>query len=235
MAAVRAAPFKHALTFAGVHVTIAQLALLPAYAVLRYTGLGTSLVAGPQAAYFLARPLPDWACSSLGIKEGTTDAGTKRAPTVEDAVEMGLKRVASGAWAGGGAIFRLVGAVKKGKDDPVAMLQQVTDEYKRGKQQGLEQADAAIDEVKEKKSLKQSIGGALGGRAQKIAGDVKIGQVRDALGAYVIVKVSAACMQQAVGRADLSLQMLLPLRIPLSLWLTPRFARGMSRVFTRRG
>lgn len=208
--AVRASPFKHLFTFGALHVTIAQLSLIPAYAFLHYSGIGNTLLAGPQAAYLLQRPLPSWAISSLGLKQPSTLEGGKLAkgPTVEDALEVGLKRVASGAWASGGAVFRLIGGFQKSfdKEDPVGSLANIANETKKLRssdaKEGAEEADRAIDSLKRKKSWTGSAKEKLGGRARDIAGDVKLAQVRDALGAWVIVKVSRYLGNRRCGLVD---------------------------------
>ncbi|KZP13586.1 hypothetical protein FIBSPDRAFT_869097, partial [Athelia psychrophila] len=60
LAALRARPFLHVLSFGLVHQGIAWAALPPLFYFFQATGAATALLAGPQVAWVLSRPVPDW-------------------------------------------------------------------------------------------------------------------------------------------------------------------------------
>lgn len=60
LAAFRARPLLHILSFGLLHQSIAWAALPPLFYFFQATGAATSLLAGPQVAWVLSRPVPGW-------------------------------------------------------------------------------------------------------------------------------------------------------------------------------
>lgn len=82
-AAVKSRPLLHLLSFGILHQSIAWLALPPIFYFFQITGAATTLLAGPQVAWILSRPVPRWLpipfvdrkeATRLGSSEGEPEA-----------------------------------------------------------------------------------------------------------------------------------------------------------------
>ncbi|CEH16169.1 hypothetical protein CBOM_06035 [Ceraceosorus bombacis] len=208
LAAVRAAPFKHALALVVLHVGISQVLLLPAYWAVHSAGLGNSMLAGPQAAWILSRPLPAWMANAVGLgsapskSPALTEEGQEiqskqeimrrrlerrgRRATVEDLLELEVGKLASGAWGAGGGLIRLISDFRASAQGPSGTgtdqeSQRAMDELK-GRGGG---GDGAGDGAGAK-SWGTALGGSISTQARGIAGNIRITQVRDAFAAWVV-------------------------------------------------
>lgn len=76
LAAFKARPFLHVLSFGLIHQSIAWAALPPLFYFFQATGAATSLLAGPQVAWVLSRPVPDWLPTPFIDKKEAQRKGT---------------------------------------------------------------------------------------------------------------------------------------------------------------
>lgn len=76
----------------------------------------------------------------------------------------------------------------------------------------------------------QGLRGQLTGHIRKTASGLDLRTVVDGVAAYVVVKVCFCdFMIQREEMLNYACQALFPLRLPLSIWLTPMFVRAVSR------
>ncbi|PWN49806.1 hypothetical protein IE53DRAFT_387951 [Violaceomyces palustris] len=274
--AIRARPFLHIFSFATLHLTLAWALIPPIYTFFRSTGSANALLAGPQVAWILNRPVPDWFPLAMRIKRQGADGSVDGFDddhdgklTVEDLIEVMARNFAGKAWKasvgaygqakglgelarGGMSLFKKKAEVEDGKRaqeqeevelervektltrSAMDLLRGVREKRRKGKEgtpvaDGSEEGSTtesgeaeirAIEEEmvtrKERKGwISKSLGSTVGKSALRNAQEIKLTQVRDAIAAYVVVKT------------------LFPLRLPVSLLLTPRFARLLTRIFSR--
>ncbi|EPQ29401.1 uncharacterized protein PFL1_03156 [Pseudozyma flocculosa PF-1] len=232
--AVKARPLVHASTFLALHVTVAWALVPPIYAFFRSTNTANALLAGPSVSYILAKPIPTWLPASLrGQSPSSSSSSASDAPdptnnqvqTVEDLLELQVRQFVKLLWKGGVGVYSTVNRFKAkdqhegGEGDVTKGLARSAIAFLRGKAKGTDSdADTTLQQYDEQHEQSRRPGwakGYFGEQARKNAGDIKLGQIRDAVAAYVVVKT------------------LLPLRVPLSLFLTPKVVRLFGRAFRR--
>ncbi|UZJ56599.1 hypothetical protein CBS101457_005919 [Exobasidium rhododendri] len=202
-------------TFLFTHVTVAWALIPPVYLLLRSTNLSNTLLAGPQGAWFLSRKAPEWIPDTLidslvgGVPANASSsrrAKMENRPTVEEIIERLARRAVRIFWNVGSTAYS---GFKGGAGEEEALTNAAMRQLRGGL--GMEK-----QEVKEKAGgIKDKVLGYTRKQAQGVAGDIKFGQIRDGVAAWVLVKV------------------LLPLRIPLSLFLTPKVARGLAKLYRK--
>jgi hypothetical protein len=198
-AAFKQRPFVHLASFGALHVGLAWALIPPIYLFLNNTNTATSLLAGPQAAYILSRKVPAWvpspegrlAVSEKGEVSGKTHAAaTDGERTVEDYIEAVLKSSVATGWKGGKAVLG-------GAKSLTAQLASLGGDHKP--EEASEMVGDALKDVtgghgSTSAKLKSMAGNAwdstIGKRARERADDLKYGQIRDAVAAWVLVKVS---------------------------------------------
>lgn len=196
-------------TFLFTHVTLAWALVPPVYLFLRTTNLSNTLLAGPQGAWFLSRKVPDWVPDTMVdrlVGGLPADGHAVKRPTVEELIERLARRGIRILFNVGNSAFS---AFRKGSGEEDALAKAALRELRGGL--GLKS-----EEVRDKADgIKEQIKGYTRRQAQGAVSEIQFGQIRDGVAAWVFVKI------------------LLPLRIPLSLFLTPKVARGLKRAFSR--
>ena len=222
-------------TFIFTHFTLAWALVPPIYLVLRTTNLSNTLLAGPQGAWFLSRQVPTWIPDAVvdnlvgGVPVNERKASQR--PTVEELLERLARRGIRAAYNISTSAFS---AFKKGGGEEDALARAAIRELRGGL--GMEK-----EEVKEKASgYTDKIKGFTRQQAQGAVSEIKFGQVRDAVAAWVLVKVSPFSCRESVSFGMLKPfsspfrpQILFPVRLPVSLFLTPRVARGLAKFFAK--
>ncbi|KAF7980994.1 hypothetical protein HWV62_5237 [Athelia sp. TMB] len=263
LAAFRARPFLHVLSFGLVHQTIAWAALPPLFYFFQTTGAATALLAGPQFAWVLSRPVPSWLPTPFIDKKEARRKGGSSTETAEqtqraethgkiDEAKAGIAGAITSWIRGDKDVSRLaeaVGANKelekmaregkeaearaKAKEKKPLLVEDVVEQvvrravrtgynlslsiYGQAKTRGKDGDEVADDAIKALEG--KGIGGlhisnlGLGDRVRKTAEGVSFREILDGAAAYIVVKA------------------LFPARLPLSLILTPKVARVLSRVF----
>ncbi|KAK0537511.1 hypothetical protein OC834_000754 [Tilletia horrida] len=210
LAFVRRHPLLTLSSFILTHVGTAWLLLPPTYFVMHNLtpGGATTMLAGPQTAWVLSQSVPSTMASTVpGFKKWSQERLTQgRQATFEDLLEYFARNASKMAWRGARSTIGLVSSVRKPSSSQEAREEE-------------EMADEAIRSLKGKKDadVTKTALDKLGfsQRAQNVASDIRFAQVRDAVAAYVFVKT------------------LFPLRLPLSLFLAPKVARGIMRMMRR--
>ncbi|PWN90863.1 hypothetical protein FA10DRAFT_286536 [Acaromyces ingoldii] len=205
-------------TFLFTHVTLAWALVPPVYLFLRTTNLSNSLLAGPQGAWFLSRQVPDFIPPQLidaivgpppPSSKGREGQGQERRRlTVEELLERLARRAVGIVWSTGRGAYGIYKGARGDVSEQDAIARAAVGEI-RGGSKTREDGDTAVDGITNK------ILGATRKQAQGIAGDISFGQIRDGVAAWVLVKV------------------LFPVRLPVSILLTPRVARALTAFFRR--
>lgn len=270
IAAVRARPFLHVLSFGLLHQSIAWAALPPLFYFFQTTGAATALLAGPQVAWVLSRPVPHWLATPFVDKRKVHRKGSSPSQSDADAekrnVEAGgrLRDVKAGitsvvSWIKDKAdisrVSRAVGeeaeVVAKAKGQKPLLVEDIVEQIIRkavrtgytlsrsiyghartwGKD-GDEVADDAIKALEEKGSDRMHLSNfGLGDKVRETAEGVSFREILDGAAAYIVVKVRLLVYTLLHACQSDPLQALFPVRLPLSLFLTPKFARVLSRAF----
>lgn len=199
--AFRQRPFAYLTSFGALHVGLAWGLVPPLYWVLHSTNSATAMLAGPQAAYVLSRKVPSWVPvpgykaglthkASAGGDEtaGETQTGER---TVEDCLEAVVRSSIAAGWTGGKAVLG-------GAKSLTAQLSQLGG-VEKPEEAGQIVSDALKDVTgghgKSSAKLKSLAGDAwnstVGKGAREHASDLRYAQIRDAVAAWVIVKVSS--------------------------------------------
>lgn len=201
LAAIRARPFVHLLSFGVVHQSLAWVLLPPLYYFFRSTGAATSMLAGPQTAWILSRPVPSWLpvpglsldANPEGGEGNARGKQAKREPTVEDVLEQVIRRAARFSWTASRALYGQARSLEsdwnriKGGELPASI---------GAKSQPDEVADEAVRALKGQDQSGEGKAGwnipdlGFSDRVRKSAGEVRIREVVDGVAAYVVVKVS---------------------------------------------
>lgn len=125
LAAVRARPLLHILSFGLLHQSIAWAALPPLFYFFQTTGAATSLLAGPQVAWVLSRPVPNWLplpfvdkkeAYQKAISGDETEAEQRKAESRVIEVKASMASAITGWIKGNKGISRLSGAVGADKE-----------------------------------------------------------------------------------------------------------------------
>lgn len=260
-AAVRARPLFHLLSFGIVHQTIAWAALPPLFYFFQATGAATSLLAGPEVAWVLKQPVPRWLPLPFIDKKRARhkEAEENLEVSAERKVEEAKAGMAGAIrkWVGrtkdvseviGRPANEIKGSVNGEKpllvEDVVEQLIRRAVRvgfrlsktfYGQVKSRGRDAdhvADDAIATLEGNKSRFSIPSFDFGDRARRTAEGVSVWTILDGAAAYIVVKVSQRAPLCVMVSDLLSwFQATLPVRIPLSLFLTPKFARVLSRVF----
>lgn len=191
------------------HVSICWALVPLVYLGLSTTGTSNALLGGPQVAYILSRPIPTWLpIQSLTTniqEEGTSKKKTKEPKTIEDLLDLTLRSSIKMGWTSGGAILSSIRSTSKSlseNKDLKCLTNVLTDKgsNKNGDEDRLVSAtmkelkgESGSNELKSKpyySKVWDSTLDTIGGQARKSASEVHLGNVRDAIGAWVLVKVS---------------------------------------------
>lgn len=197
------------MAFAAIHPTFTWACVAPVYFLCHYTNLTTLLMAGPQGVALLHTRIPSYIPEGVlyGLR-GTRDKHRTQFdtgdPTLEEWMEMAIRKSARWTWTSAKKVRNVVGTVKSavaGSDgdgwtpkadlETAKRIQKAAMNLQEGGLEGLKGAEA------EKKPWYRKY-------AQSQVEDIKFKQVADGVAAWIIVK------------------MLLPIRVPISLWLTPK-------------
>ncbi|KAE8267913.1 hypothetical protein A4X09_0g4435 [Tilletia walkeri] len=217
IAFLRRHPVLAGASFVISHLGVAWLLLPPTYFFLHHVAPGgaTSMLAGPQTAWALNKHVPDSIATSVpGFSSWAEEHVQGDKATFEDVIEYMARNASIMAWRGARSTINLV---QRGQGDKSG--ESAKKELKREE----EIADEAVKSLKGKDdgSANKVTRNALdkfgfSKRAQDAASEIRFAQIRDAISAYVFVKT------------------LLPLRIPLSLWLAPKLGRVFLAAMSKR-
>lgn len=204
-------------TFVFTHFTLGWALVPPIYFTLRQTNLSNALLAGPQGAWLLSRKVPEWIPDVVidGLA-GPLPAGyEERHPqmTVEQLVERMARRGLQNGWKyakyGGSAVKSLRKLASGDQEEITQEAMRKIGGTNADKAKGANEVEARANGIKDK------IVGYTKRSARTAADEIDFGQIRDGLAAYILVKI------------------LLPVRLPISLFLTPKVARLGLRAFGR--
>jgi len=209
---LRRHPFLAVSSLVITHVGIAWLLVPPTYFVMHNLtpGGATSMLAGPTTAWALSQSVPRAMQGTIpGFRGWATENLKGRDPTFEDVLEYFARRASKIAWRGARSTMSLVNKARAADmaKREAAEEEEVADEavktLVKGTSDGAPVARKAMDRL------------GFSRRAQDVASEIRFAQVRDAVAAYIFVKT------------------ILPLRIPLSLFLAPKLARTFLTMFRR--
>lgn len=188
------------------------------YLGLSATGTSNALLGGPQVAYVLSRPIPNWLPfsdsltsqldpsqdpSSSSSSSSSNKSKKEKPKTVEDLLDYFLRSSIKFGWSSGGAILSSIRSSSKSlaENKDVQNLANLLDDKADGGDGGRlvsatmkeMKGENGSNELKSKPFYKKVWDDGLdtiGGQARKSAGEIHLGNVRDAIGAWVLVKVS---------------------------------------------
>lgn len=198
-------------TFLFTHVTLAWGLVPPVYFILRQTSLANTLLAGPQGAFVLSRRIPQWVPDGLvnpivgekqqqlqqledgsGGQRSKDAASVRRDLTVEDLVERLAQRGVRTAWRGGSTIFK---GLRKAKVDSSADEEALARDAVRqigggGSSKHKGEGGSSGENSGAASDLSKRIRDYAGRHVRSTTEDIKLGQIRDGVAAWVLVKVS---------------------------------------------
>lgn len=231
----RSHPLRYLCVFPTLHTTIAWGLLGPTYFFLAATGLTPLFLAGPQGVAVLKTRIPDFVPNGFvyGLRDCRASVAARgtQEPTIEEWMETSIRKAAKGTWFGAKKLRSFITRVR-GLNTPEGMTSEVERWAKVLEKKGLPDAEDAREPTEPSKSnpLRRYITDQASG--------VKVRNLADAVAAWVLVKVSCSVRSRARRNLKTSLtsfhtnsgaKCLLPVRIPLSLWLTPKVVRMTLR------
>ncbi|CAO1621101.1 unnamed protein product [Parajaminaea phylloscopi] len=200
-------PLRYLLVFPALHTTIAWGLLGPTYLFLSATGLTPLFLAGPQGVTLLKTRIPNLVPNGLvyGLRDcrASVQGRGNPEPTIEEWMETSIKKAASGTWSAAKNLRSIIARVR-GLSTPEGVESEVERWAKSLQDKGMPRGDEAQDQ-------KNAGPGPVRAFITNQASGVKVRDLADGVAAWVLIKC------------------LLPLRIPLSLWLTPRVVRMTLR------
>lgn len=226
----RARPLLFISIFGVVHQTIATASLPPAYYYFQTTGSSPSLLAGPYAAFVLRQRVP--------FSEGN----------VEDCIDKAARVVAGR----GGRLWDKYKARRDAKNgtvesDPVEGNSRAESVPASTEKSGIfakykaridaRKATVAKEEVEPVQVAEEAVARLEGKKTRfrdqvlEKASGIKIKNVIDGAAAYLIVKVGPVVFEALGSKLIARCQMLFPVRLGASLYLTPKLARAFARRF----
>lgn len=204
-------------TFVFTHFTLGWALVPPIYFTLRQTNISNALLAGPQGAWLLSRKVPDWIPDVVidglagPLPPGQEDRYSEM--TVEQLVERMARRGLQNGWKyakyGGKAVQSLRKLASGDQEEITQEAMRKIGGTNADKAKGANEVEARANGIKDR------ILGYTKQSARSAADEIDFGQIRDGLAAYILVKI------------------LLPIRLPISLFLTPKVARFGMRAFRR--
>ncbi|CAO1612712.1 unnamed protein product [Jaminaea pallidilutea] len=251
-------PLRYAIVFPVLHSSIAWTLLGPTYLFLSATGLTPLFLAGPQGAAMLKTRIPSLVPNGVlyGLNDCRSKSGRDEV-TVEEWMEVVLRKAAKNTWGAAKTVRGLVnsfsssGSGKNAESKAPSKLEQVAYEFgQKGLPDGQDAqssedvgsskwgawfsrakdvGDAVLNhnnssssqqqqgakgvesEEEDPESVRHRATTAMRGYISSQAEGIKVRDLADAAAAWVLVKC------------------LLPVRIPLSLWLTPKVVRASLR------
>lgn len=186
-------PARYALAFVAIHPTIAWGLMTPMYFLCHYTSLSTLLLAGPGGGAVLNTRIPSFlpASAIYGLREARArhelhnPGGSD--PTVEEWMEMAIRKFASSSWQVAKGIRNLVTNVKGSVDGDFSppgfdlkTMKRVQKVAADVQAQGL---DGFKGDANEKKSWWH-------GYVKNRAEEIRFREVADGVAAYILIKVS---------------------------------------------
>ena len=204
-------------TFVFTHFTLGWALVPPIYFTLRQTNISNALLAGPQGAWLLSRKVPDWIPDVVidGLAGPLPPGQEERQSqmTVEQLVERMARRGLQNGWKyakyGGNAVQSLRKFASGDAEEITQEAMRKIGGTNPDKVKGANEVEARANGIKDR------IIGYTKRSARTAADEIDFGQIRDGLAAYILVKI------------------LLPIRLPISLFLTPKVARFGMRAFRR--
>lgn len=212
-------------TFVATHVTLAWALVPPVYLAMRQTQFANTLLAGPQGAWILSRQIPSWipdvAVDGLVGRSADAEEATQRTSplTVEQLLERLARRGAHLAMWLGKSTYNSVRGTHKEEDE---LAQDAV------RRVGAQDADQSVSSGFGQKLVRYTSSQARGA-----AHDIELGQIRDAVAAWVLVKVRKPHQNKGTRTNSSLFQILFPVRLPVAIFLTPRISRALSRAFSR--
>ncbi|PWN33392.1 uncharacterized protein FA14DRAFT_61806 [Meira miltonrushii] len=204
-------------TFVFTHFTLGWALVPPIYFTLRQTNISNALLAGPQGAWLLSRKVPDWVPDVVidglagPLPPGQEDRHSEM--TVEQLVERMARRGLQNGWKyakyGGKAVQSLRKLASGDQEEITQEAMRKIGGTNADKAKGANEVEARANGIKDR------IVGYTKRSARSAADEIDFGQIRDGLAAYILVKI------------------LLPIRLPISLFLTPKVARFGMHAFRR--